>query len=177
MAQRMHLRLSPEVMAKFEDYSPEERIRAVLAIKAPNDQRFSSKFIEEQCQLREVKVLSDKSAIVTFAFKVDVYYCNASGNLHGGAQSSIFDMCTSIALQAIGKKDFWLNGGVTRVITVNCWRPAPEGEDLLLECEVVQMGRNLALTQGVLKREKDGVIVSTCEHHKAAVPTKPGWKL
>ncbi len=88
MAQRMHLRLSPEVMAKFEDYSPEERIRAVLAIKAPNDQRFSSKFIEEQCQLREVKVLSDKSAIVTFAFKVDVYYCNASGNLHGGAQVS-----------------------------------------------------------------------------------------
>ncbi len=86
MAQRMHLRLSPEVMAKFEDYSPVERIRAVLAIKAPNDQRFSSKFIEEQCQLREVKVLSDKSAVVTFAFKVDVFYCNGSGNLHGGAQ-------------------------------------------------------------------------------------------
>ena len=86
MADQKHLRLSPEVMAKFPDYTPEERIRAVLAIRAPNDQRFSSKFIEEQCSLREVKVLSEKHAIVTFAFKVDVFYCNGSGNLHGGAQ-------------------------------------------------------------------------------------------
>ncbi|KAK3622257.1 hypothetical protein LTR56_022305 [Elasticomyces elasticus] len=177
MAERQHLRLSPDVMAKFETYNPEERIRAVLAIKAPNDQRFSSKFIEEQCSLRDVRVLSDKHSVVTFAFKVDRFYCNGSGNLHGGAQSSIFDMCTSIAMQAIGKKDFWLNGGVTRVLTVTCLRPAPEGEDLLLECEVVQMGRSLSLLQGTLKREKDGVIVSTCEHHKAAVPSKPGWKL
>ena len=86
-------------------------------------------------------------------------------------------MCTSIAMQAIGKEGFWLNGGVTRNINVTCLRPAPEGEDLLLVCEVVQMGKSLALLHGSMKREKDGVLISTCEHNKAAVPTKPGWKI
>jgi len=86
-------------------------------------------------------------------------------------------MCTSIAMQAISKPDSWLNGGVTRTINVTCLRPAPEGEDILLECEIIQMGKSLALLHGIMKREKDGVLISTCEHNKAAVPSKPGWKI
>lgn len=82
-----------------------------------------------------------------------------------------------MAMQAIGKQDFWLNGGVSRTLNVSYLRPAPEGEDLLLECEVVHMGKTLALLRAVLKRESDGAVISTCEHNKAAVPTKPGWKL
>ncbi|KAK3066247.1 hypothetical protein LTR53_017487 [Teratosphaeriaceae sp. CCFEE 6253] len=175
--QQQHLRLPPEIMAQFPTYTPTQRIAAVLAIRAPADQRFASPFIEGQCQLHALRVESDRRAVATFRFRVDRFYCNGSGNLHGGAQSAMFDMCTSIALQAIGTPDFWMNGGVTRSLNVTCLRPAPEGEVLLLEAEVVQMGKTLALLHGTLRRERDGVLVSTCEHNKAAVPSKPGWKL
>lgn len=89
----------------------------------------------------------------------------------------MFDMCTSTALLAIGTRNFWINGGVSRSLNVTFLRPAPEGEDCLMECEVVNMGKSLALLHGVLKREKDGVVLSTCAHDKAAVLTKPGWKI
>ena len=45
------------------------------------------------------------------------------------------------------------------------FRPAVEGETLLLEAEVVQAGKRLAMTRGVMKRAKDRAIISTCEHH------------
>lgn len=34
------------------------------------------------------------------------------------------------------------------------------------DSQVVQAGKRLGLSKGVLKREKDGAIISTCEHHK-----------
>ena len=76
----------PVPMQEFVKMTPEQRIRAILANKAPEDQRFTSLFIEEQCELRDVKIFTPKHALITFAFKVDRYYCNGSGNLHGGAQ-------------------------------------------------------------------------------------------
>lgn len=89
----------------------------------------------------------------------------------------MFDICTSIAVQSMGKKDFWINGGVSRTLNVSYVRPAPEGIDMLMECEVLHMGRTLALLQGRLKRASDGALISTCEHNKAAVQSKPGFKL
>ena len=77
----------------------------------------------------------------------------------------------------IGKKDFWINGGVSRVLTVNYLRPAPEGTELELETEVVAAGQSLAMLRGVLRRASDGAPISTCEHNKAAVASKPNWKL
>lgn len=133
--------------------------------------------MEGQCKLKDVEVLSPTQSRVTFSFKVERTYCNGSGNLHGGAQATMYDFCTSVALQAIGKPDFWLNGGVSRVLTVTYLRPAPAGEELLLECEVVHMGKSLAMLRALLKRKRDGAIISTCEHNKAAVASKPGWKL
>ncbi|KAF2765738.1 hypothetical protein EJ03DRAFT_247466, partial [Teratosphaeria nubilosa] len=113
-----------------------------------------------------------------FAFKADKFYCNGSGNLHGGAQAMMFDMCTSLAAQSIAAQpdtgisrslDSWINAGVSRTLTVHYLRPAAEGLDLLMECEVVQIGRTMALLRGVLKRADDGTLLSTCEHTKAAV--------
>ncbi|KAI7179950.1 hypothetical protein KC343_g8648 [Hortaea werneckii] len=160
--------------AGFLDLSPEDRIRMTLT--NGGDSHFYSRFLK-QCKLESVKSLGPKSTIVTFRCKADPYYSNFSGNLHGGMQSAIFDMLTSIAMQAIGKKDFWVNGGVSRVLNVSYLRPAPEGIELLVECEVVHMGKTLALLQGRMKRADDGAIISTCEHNKVAVPAKPGFKL
>jgi len=178
MAERQqHGRFDQKQAERFEGLSPRDRINAVLANTAPGDQRFMSRFLEQQCKLRGVQDLSENTSLTTFAFKVDRYYCNPSNNLHGGAQSAMYDVCTSIALQSRGRRDFWINGGVSRTLNVTYLRPAPEGEDLLLECEIVHTAKKLALLRGVLRRERDGAVISTCDHDKAAVQSKPGWKL
>ena len=78
-----------ELTTRFAKLSPEDRINAILAIGEPDDKRLTSRFIEGEdgCKLREVAVISPTTAKATYTFKVDRFYCNGSGNLHGGAQS------------------------------------------------------------------------------------------
>ena len=161
----------------LDKLSAEERIRTILTFGEPDFKRVTSQFIEQSCKLRSFTQLSETTAKATYTFKVERFYCNGSGNLHGGAQSMIYDLCTSLTLQAIGKPGFWINGGVSRVLTVNYLRPAPEGTEVELETEVVAAGKSLAMLRGVIRRASDGAPVSTCEHNKAAVASKPNWKL
>jgi uncharacterized protein (TIGR00369 family) len=91
-----------------------------------------------------------------------------SGNLHGGAVALIFDICTSTAINAVSREGFWDTGHVSRTLNCTYLRPAPEGAKIFVECEVVHLGKRMALTKGVIKTE-DGKVCYTCEHGKAAV--------
>lgn len=166
-----------ELVKRIESLCPTERINSLLAVQEKDDDRFTQPFVKKQVKLKDLKVHGPTSATGTFTFKVASYYCNGSGNLHGGAQSMMYDICSSLVLQSIGKKDHWINAGVSRVLTVNYLRPAPEGTELEMECEVVAAGKSLAMLRAVLRTADGGKVVSTCEHNKAAVPSKPNWKL
>ncbi|KAK4496713.1 hypothetical protein PRZ48_012696 [Zasmidium cellare] len=160
----------------FARLGPEERINAVLGVKAPHDRRFLSQFFEEDCKLHSFKQTSPSTSVATFRFRVERYYINAGGSLHGGAQSLIYDHLTSLAIQAVGKPDGWLVPGVSRSLNVTYLRPAPEGTIVLCECEVMAAGKGLALMRGVMRREDDGRVISTCEHDKAFVQDRTGAK-
>lgn len=157
--------------------SPSDRITTLLAIGEPATKRLTSQFVESQCKLQSVTTTSPTTATAIFTFTVSPFYCNGSGNLHGGAQSLFFDMCTSLALMSIGDVGSWINGGVSRTLNVTYLRPAPEGTEIELEAEVVAAGKSMAMLRGLMRRAADGVPISTCEHGKAAVGTKPNWKL
>lgn len=156
--------------------SGEERIKILMTGIEPGD-RFTTKFMLEHVKFRSMTMTSANTANVVFAFPVDTYYCNNSGSMHGGFQSTAFDSLTSLAIMAAAPKgSAWLDGGVSRVLTVNYIRPATEGEMLLCECEVTHVGKRMAMTRGILRRERDGAIVSTCEHNKSVVEGgKPGF--
>lgn len=166
-----------ELLKRFEGLAPAERINAFLSVQEKDDNRFTQPFVKKQVKLKELKLHGVQSATGTFTFRVESYYCNGSGNLHGGAQSMMYDICSSLVLQSIGKRGFWINAGVSRVLTVNYLRPAPEGTELEMECEVVAAGKSLAMLRAVLRRADNGSAISTCEHNKAAVASKPNWKL
>ncbi|KAF2223323.1 HotDog domain-containing protein [Elsinoe ampelina] len=114
---------------------------------------------------------------LVFEFDNDEHWANNSANLHGGAQATIYDICTSIVLSLIARPGFWMMGGVSRVLSVTYIRPAPVGETLILECEVVHAGKRLAVTKGTMRRKRDGAIVSTCEHNKVNTDPEVGGKL
>lgn len=58
--------------------------------------------------------------------------------------------------------------GVSRTLNVTYMRPAKSGEEVLIECEIIQVGKNLATLRGVMRRKSDGQILSVCEHGKVS---------
>lgn len=126
-------------------------------------------------KLDSVRHPSPGTAIVVFSFTVHPSWCNFSGNLHGGAQATIFDDLTSTALMGVKDPGPWMDGAVSRTLNVTYLRPAPAGEKLLCECEVVHVGKSLSLLRGVLKRARDGAAVSTCEHNRSRVEPVKSW--
>ena len=55
---------------------------------------------------------------------------------------------------------------MTRRLDITFLRPPVEGDDVIVEAEVIQIGKRLAVIRGVMKREKDGVWLATCQHDK-----------
>lgn len=112
-------------------------------------------------------------ARVDFSFTCHDDHCNRMGSLHGGAAASIFDVCTSLPLLLVSKPGYWQFLGVSRNLSVSYFRPVPPGEEVIIETEIVQIGKNLCTTKGVMKRKRDGAIMSTCEHLKVNIDPQP----
>ncbi|KAK3696036.1 hypothetical protein LTR37_018178 [Vermiconidia calcicola] len=117
-------------------------------------------------EIVEVEKLSDTTGRSVCRFPVQHEYLNPAMGLHGGMSAAIFDTGTTWVLDVIRKPGFWEHFGTTRTLNLTFLRPAAEGEMLRLESEIVQAGKRLCLIKGVLRRESDGAIVSTCEHQK-----------
>jgi acyl-coenzyme A thioesterase 13 len=146
-----------------------------------------------------VKLLNDGKCKLLSAIynpKVQLGYCilsftvvenmvNGLGGMHGGAIATVFDECTSMCATAtvLGKQRLaeqqgddqseglnrWIGGGVSRTLNVTYLRPAKVGQELVLECEMVAMGRNLATMRGSMKRKADGAVIAICEHGQANI--------
>ncbi|KAK4945369.1 hypothetical protein LTR66_006042 [Elasticomyces elasticus] len=169
-------------MSEAKDYAAEagtplERAKAywlynVNIIKHSDNKHFTADLVSEYLTLEEATVLTPTTARLVAKLKVDSSYCNPLNSLHGGAQALIYDMLTTTTLAPISRPGFWSYGGVSRTLTVTYLRPAAEGETIVVECEVVHAGKRLAALKGVMKRERDGALISTCEHDK--VNNDPG---
>jgi uncharacterized protein (TIGR00369 family) len=112
------------------------------------------------------------NASTVFELTVPQILCNASGNLHGGAVALVFDICTSMTVVAASKEDFWDAGHVSRALNCQYIRPAPLGTVLLVENEIVHLGRSLGQLKGTMRRKDNGKICYTCVHDKVQVTGK-----
>ncbi|KAK5175224.1 uncharacterized protein LTR77_000361 [Saxophila tyrrhenica] len=117
-------------------------------------------------EIMSVEKLSETTARAVFRLPVQREYLNPAQGLHGGMAAAMFDTMTTWTLYPIRKPGFWMLFGTTRTLNLTYLRPAPEGEMMLMECEVVHAGKRLCLIKGTLRRERDGAIISTCEHQK-----------
>jgi len=69
----------------------------------------------------------------------------------------------------IARPGFWLFAGVTRTLNVTYLRPVPQGEEILIECEVVHAGKRLCTLKGTMRRKRDGAVLALCEHGKVSI--------
>jgi len=65
--------------------------------------------------------------------------------------------------------------GVSRTLNCTYLRPAPLGAEVLIECEVVAVGRRLVQLRGVMRRpDGEREVYATCEHGKFNIdPSSP----
>lgn len=145
----------------------------------------------ESLEVVSAEQTSATTARVAYRFPVLDVYLNPRAAFHGGAIATFFDMCTSLALFLIAKPGFWQSFGTTRSLNCVYLRPAAPGEALICEAEVssiakgrlffllvvllmfllhldqiVHAGKRLCLIKGVMKRERDGAVIATCEQNK-----------
>jgi acyl-coenzyme A thioesterase 13 len=48
---------------------------------------------------------------------------------------------------------------------------------LLIECEVVHLGKRMGMLKGVMRRKDNGAVCCTCEHQKAVAEFTPKYNL
>lgn len=66
--------------------------------------------------------------------------CNPVGTLHGGAISTLFDVCTTVALATARR---WEGFGVTRTLSTTYLVAVFPGDEIEIEGEVLQMGKKM----------------------------------
>lgn len=76
--------------------------------------------------------------------------------MHGGAIATLFDFCTSSVLALVSRPGHYHYWGVTRTLSTAYLRPVPAGTALLVECEAVSVGRQMAHLRGVLRGAAPG---------------------
>ncbi|KND88805.1 Acyl-coenzyme A thioesterase 13 [Tolypocladium ophioglossoides CBS 100239] len=152
--------------------TPEERINAWL--KPTKNEHGHLKAGDWMTALVPyLAVQSTSSALphpsVTFTYTVQPDHCNRLQNLHGGAAATLFDFCTTMPLTLVNRPGFWQYLGVTRTLNVTYMRPARSGEEVTIECHIVQVGKRLTSLRGVMKRKSDGQLLCMCDHGKANI--------
>lgn len=114
---------------------------------------------------------------VVFKYTIQKNNCNGSGNAHGGHVASLFDLVTSMPLTLINKPGFWFWLGVSRTLNVTYLKPIPLGEEILVEAEILSIGRKLATIRGTMTRESDGALLTVCEHGKVNTDPETSSKI
>lgn len=157
-----------------DDDDDKEDIRSIP--KSPNKSQSKNKskkksknFLIPWLQTVEITSASLTSATtttITYRFPVTRHYLNPMRTFHGGAIAAIFDVCTTWTLFPIADYGFWSTMGTTRSLQCTYVKPVLEGDVVVVECRIVHAGKRLCLLTGIMKREKDGAIVATCEHNK-----------
>lgn len=119
--------------------------------------------------LRVLSATAVPKCAVTFEMNVLPEYGNRMGNMHGGAVALVFDMCTTVCTGPIAERNFWWFGGVSRKLDLTFLRPVKVGSTIVIECEVLQIGKRLATIRGVMKDKVDGRILAVGEHNKVSI--------
>lgn len=102
---------------------------------------------------------------------------NYMGNLHGGCAATLVDNLTSTILMAASRPGAFQYGGVTRNLSVTYLRPAPQGHEIRVICEVVQMGRRLSLLRAEIRRVDNDDLCCVADHQKVNTDPEADQKL
>ncbi|KAJ5881669.1 uncharacterized protein N7529_000341 [Penicillium soppii] len=119
------------------------------------------------CNLRFESATRGPPATVSFLFKITPAMSNYMGNLHGGCAATLIDVLSTTILLGLSEPGRFALGGVSRNLKVTYLRPVPTDTEVRLVCEVVHVGKRLALLRAEIQRAESGDVCVVGEHEKA----------
>ncbi|KAJ5124034.1 Thioesterase superfamily [Penicillium bovifimosum] len=119
------------------------------------------------CNLRFDSATRGPPATVSFLFRITPAMSNFLGNLHGGCAATLIDNLSTMILLGVSQPGKFSLGGVSRNLKVTYLRPIPTGTEARLVCEVIHVGKRLALLRAEIQKADSGDICVVGEHEKA----------
>ncbi|CAI7615814.1 unnamed protein product [Penicillium glandicola] len=119
------------------------------------------------CNLRFESATRGPPATVSFLLTITPALSNYMGNLHGGCAATLIDVLSTTILLGISKPGNFALGGVSRNLKLTYLRPVPTGTEVRLVCEVVHVGKRLALLRAEIQRAESRDVCVVGEHEKA----------
>ncbi|VUC21317.1 unnamed protein product [Clonostachys rosea] len=167
----------PGVAFDVKIADPAERIRAyirgyVSPASSDGQDAMDDKLMREQITLVSARSCKEETAAV-FQVNSGSNLSNRLGNLHGGAISLIYDMCTTMCAAPLAREGFWEFGGVSQNLSVTFLRPAKANREILVDCQVLKIGKRLVTIRGEMRDKITGTLLSVAEHTKATVSFVP----
>lgn len=105
-------------------------------------------------------------AQVSYRLTVEPSMANILGNLHGGCAATLVDNLSTTILWGVSSPGLFESGGVSRNLNLTYLRPVPVGADIRIICEVVQLGKRLALLRVEIRLAGDGTVCVVADHQK-----------
>ncbi|KAJ5273210.1 hypothetical protein N7478_008335 [Penicillium angulare] len=121
----------------------------------------------EDCQLRFESASRGPPAKVSFTFTIAPSLCNTLGNLHGGCAATLVDVLSTTILLGVSQPGKFGFGGVSRNLKLTYLRPVPMGSQARMVCEIVHVGKRLALLRAEIQKVENGDVCVVGEHEKA----------
>ncbi|KAJ6155911.1 hypothetical protein N7497_004796 [Penicillium chrysogenum] len=119
------------------------------------------------CNLRFESATRGPPATVSFLLMITPPLSNYMGNLHGGCAATLIDVLSTTILLGISEPGKFSFGGVSRNLKVTYLRPVPTGTEVRLVCEVIHVGKRLALLRAEIQKAESGDVCVIGEHEKA----------
>lgn len=92
---------------------------------------------------------------------------NYMGNLHGGCAATLIDVLSTTILLGVSEPGKFALGGVSRNLKVTYLRPVPTETEARVVCELVHVGKRLALLRAEIQKAASGDLCVVGEHEKA----------
>ncbi|KAL1969943.1 hypothetical protein VTN77DRAFT_7453 [Rasamsonia byssochlamydoides] len=116
-------------------------------------------------------------ARVSYRLFVTPNMTNRMGSLHGGCAATLVDNLSTTILIGVSKPGLFQYGGVSRNLNVTYLRPVPLGKEIRVICEVVHVGRRLALLKAEIRRVDNDELCVVADHQKANTDPESNQKL
>ncbi|KAE8353968.1 HotDog domain-containing protein [Aspergillus coremiiformis] len=169
----MSIRAPDRKLDEFEDlvyrYSNGENILQ------HNQERWD--FDATACNLRFESATRGPPARVSFLFEVVPKISNYMGTLHGGCAATLIDVLSTTLLLGLSQPGHFSLGGVSRNLRLTYLRPVPRDLEIRLVCEVIHLGKRLALLRGEIQRADNGAVCVVGEHEKANTDPEAGGRM
>ncbi|KAJ5133341.1 Thioesterase superfamily [Penicillium atrosanguineum] len=119
------------------------------------------------CNLRFESATRGPPAKVSFLINITPALSNYMGNLHGGCAATLIDVLSTTILLGVSEPGKFSLGGVSRNLKVTYLRPVPTGTEARIVCELIHVGKRLALLRAEIQKAESGDVCVVGEHEKA----------